>query len=220
MSLDEARPPMTDLVKAHTVTSLPRRGLNFEDFLFIIRLLGKCSTLIFVSLRLSLSLFGYCVPGLAWAICEHLVEVTRAPCLFATHFHELTALAEHQRPQGGGPVRALPVGISNFHVTAHIDSKSQKLSMLYKVNVSEFQGSFTLSYHVLCPSRSIVTDPFSISDRGNSDLISSRICCRSPKALVIRASAFMSQSSRSSQRLFWLMLGRKLRSWKTSPRPV
>jgi DNA mismatch repair protein MSH2 len=74
------------------------------------------------------------VAGLAWAICEHLVEVTRAPCLFATHFHELTALAEQQISQVDGPFRGQHVGISNFHVTAHIDSKSRRLSMLYKVS--------------------------------------------------------------------------------------
>ncbi|CAM6082684.1 unnamed protein product [Calypogeia fissa] len=80
--------------------------------------------------------------GLAWAICEHLVEVTRAPCLFATHFHELTVLAEHQRPQVHGSLRGHPVGISNFHVTAHTDSKSQKLSMLYKVEKGPCDQSF------------------------------------------------------------------------------
>ena len=63
--------------------------------------------------------------GLAWAICEHLVEVIKAPTLFATHFHELTALAHENAGQ--------PSGIANYHVSAHIDSVSRKLTMLYKV---------------------------------------------------------------------------------------
>ncbi|RCV18367.1 hypothetical protein SETIT_3G295400v2 [Setaria italica] len=77
--------------------------------------------------------------GLAWAICEHLVEVTRAPTLFATHFHELTALAqrnddEHQQVSD--------IGISNYHVGAHIDPSSRKLTMLYKVEPGACDQSF------------------------------------------------------------------------------
>lgn len=69
--------------------------------------------------------------GLAWAICEHLVQVTRAPTLFATHFHELTALANED---GGDESHRGPIsGVANYHVGAHIDSASHKLTMLYKV---------------------------------------------------------------------------------------
>ncbi|KAG2667320.1 hypothetical protein I3760_15G108800 [Carya illinoinensis] len=68
--------------------------------------------------------------GLAWAICEHLVEVIKAPTLFATHFHELTALA-HEIPDHG-PHKKQTVGVANYHVSAHIDSSSRKLTMLYK----------------------------------------------------------------------------------------
>ncbi|KAG8067639.1 hypothetical protein GUJ93_ZPchr0005g15911 [Zizania palustris] len=76
--------------------------------------------------------------GLAWAICEHLVEVTRAPTLFATHFHELTALGhngdEHQHVSNSG--------IANYHVGAHIDPSSRKLTMLYKVEPGACDQSF------------------------------------------------------------------------------
>src|SRR5690606_28777501 len=33
--------------------------------------------------------------SIAWAAVEHLHEVNRCRALFATHYHELTALAEH-----------------------------------------------------------------------------------------------------------------------------
>ncbi|KAJ0578011.1 putative DNA mismatch repair protein MutS, core [Helianthus annuus] len=72
--------------------------------------------------------------GLAWAICEHLVEVIKAPTLFATHFHELTALAHENSGQ--------PSGIANYHVSAHIDSSSRKLTMLYKVEAGACDQSF------------------------------------------------------------------------------
>jgi len=57
--------------------------------------------------------------GLAWAISEHLASKTKAICLFATHFHELTSLADEVE------------GVKNVHVSAH--SEKNKLTMLYKV---------------------------------------------------------------------------------------
>lgn len=78
--------------------------------------------------------------GLAWAICEHLVGVIRAPTLFATHFHELTALA-HENADNGPSSKKI-VGVANYHVSAHIDSLSRKLTMLYKVEPGACDQSF------------------------------------------------------------------------------
>ncbi|KAL5544714.1 hypothetical protein UlMin_008498 [Ulmus minor] len=78
--------------------------------------------------------------GLAWAICEHLVEVIKAPTLFATHFHELTALA-HENTDNKFDIKRT-VGVANYHVSAHIDSSSRKLTMLYKVEPGACDQSF------------------------------------------------------------------------------
>lgn len=78
--------------------------------------------------------------GLAWAICEHIVEVIKAPTLFATHFHELTALA-HENTDHQSPEKQI-VGVANYHVSAHIDSSSRKLTMLYKVEPGACDQSF------------------------------------------------------------------------------
>lgn len=59
------------------------------------------------------------------------MEVTRAPTLFATHFHELTALAQRNDDKHQ---QVSDIGISNYHVGAHIDPSSRKLTMLYKVS--------------------------------------------------------------------------------------
>ncbi|CAA0838658.1 DNA mismatch repair protein MSH2 [Striga hermonthica] len=78
--------------------------------------------------------------GLAWAICEHIVKVIKAPTFFATHFHELTVLA-HGSYGDEQTSKKLP-GVANYHVSAHIDSSSRKLTMLYKVEPGACDQSF------------------------------------------------------------------------------
>lgn len=74
--------------------------------------------------------------GLAWSISEHLAKDVKSWTLFATHFHELTTLAnEHEN-------------IGNLHVVAHVDeggdnnTEQENVVLLYKVEPGISDKSF------------------------------------------------------------------------------
>eukprot|EP00958_Prasinococcus_capsulatus_P021547 scaffold2926_cov399-Prasinococcus_capsulatus_cf.AAC.16 len=76
--------------------------------------------------------------GLAWAISEHIVTQIQAPTLFATHFHELTCLRSSLQEEH----HSTACDVANYHVSAHIDPDTRKLTMLYQVQPGACDQSF------------------------------------------------------------------------------
>lgn len=67
--------------------------------------------------------------GLAWAISEYLITNSHAMTLFATHFHELTALSD-----------AYPNGAVNRHTSAFADKEN--VTMMYQIKEGPCMESF------------------------------------------------------------------------------
>lgn len=74
--------------------------------------------------------------GLAWAIAEHIASKIRCFALFATHFHELTSLADQHK------------NVKNMQVVAHIEKPEEgannddDITLLYKVEPGISDQSF------------------------------------------------------------------------------
>lgn len=67
--------------------------------------------------------------GLAWAILEHIIKEKECFTLFATHFHELTQLADKY-----------PL-VQNLHVVAHVE-QADDITLMYRVEPGVSDKSF------------------------------------------------------------------------------
>jgi len=68
--------------------------------------------------------------GIATSISEHIITSLNSFCLFATHFHELSALSTKYEC------------CQNKHVTAYFEEESDSLTMLYKIHKGACPQSF------------------------------------------------------------------------------
>lgn len=66
--------------------------------------------------------------GIAWAICEYLHKKISPYCLFATHFHEMTRMADEVE------------GVKNMYTCCKVENGELKLE--YKVEEGKMQKSY------------------------------------------------------------------------------
>jgi DNA mismatch repair protein MSH2 len=82
------------------------------------------------------------VPLLVLSVNRKIASEIHAFCLFATHFHELTALDQELSH------------VKNLHVVAHVgesdgQSKDRDITLLYKVEPGKLSSSRTAHVHAL-----------------------------------------------------------------------
>lgn len=81
--------------------------------------------------------------GLAWAVLERFASTLKSTVLFATHFHELTEMADRMD------------GIVNYHVKADVrdyddGSGGERITMLYKLFPGPSKKSYGVAIARLC----------------------------------------------------------------------